>query len=225
MSRFQEPTTVVIAEDSTIVREGLRSLIESSEDFSVVAEAENGLEAIRAVEKNDPDLVMLDLSMPKMNGLSAIAEIRRQKPGIKILALTIHDDDEFILEAFKAGANGYCLKDSSYEDLLKALDTVMEGKTYLSAEISDKVLEGYLEGKKRLKTRTVWDSLTQREKEVLKLIGEGYKNTEIADFLCISEKTVSKHRSNIMNKLDIHNASGLTAYAIEKGLVDPSTAV
>lgn len=215
----QESVKVVIAEDSTIVREGLRSLLETSGGYQVVAEAENGMDAIRMVEDHQPDLVLLDLSMPKMNGISAICEIRRMMPDVKILTLTIHDNDEFILEAFNAGANGYCLKDSSYDDLVKAILKVLEGKTYLSAEISDKVLEGYLEGKKQLKSTTTFDSLTQREKEVLKLIGEGYKNMEIADFLCISVKTVGKHRSNIMDKIDIHNASGLTAYAIDKGLV------
>lgn len=219
-----KPTSVVIGEDSTIVREGLRALLESSKKFHVIAEAKNGLETIRAVDKHLPELVLLDLSMPKMNGISAVIEIRRHMPDVKILVLTIHDDDEFILDAFQAGVNGYCLKDASYKDLLKAIETVLEGKTYLSVEISDKVLEGYLEGKKHLKSQTTWDTLTQREKEVLKLIGEGHKNSEIANFLCISEKTVGKHRSNLMNKLDIHNASGLTAYAIEKGIINSNVA-
>ncbi|MFZ5571016.1 MAG: response regulator [Thermodesulfobacteriota bacterium] len=223
MNQFRKSTRVVIGEDSTIVRQGLRALLEASGEFSVVGEAEDGLEVIRVTDKHQPDLILLDLSMPKMNGIPAINEIRRKTQAIKILVLTIHADDEFIIDAFQAGANGYCLKDDSYEDLLKAMTTVMDGKTYLSPAISDKVLEGYLEGKKRLKKKTSWDTLTQREKEVLKLIGEGYKNMEIADFLCISEKTVSKHRSNIMSKLDIHNASGLTAYAIEKRLVSIST--
>jgi DNA-binding NarL/FixJ family response regulator len=211
---------IVIAEDHTILREGLRSmLLSASSDYEIVDEAANGLSAIRCVEQHKPDLILLDLSMPKMNGLAAISEIKKCSPQTKVLTLTVHKDEEYILEAFRSGANGYCLKDASSNELLMAIRTVLSGKTYFSPDVSKKVLEGYLEGRKTLKTESSWDSLTRREREVLKMIGEGYKNKEIADFLCISAKTVEKHRANIMSKLDLHNASELTAYAIEKGLV------
>lgn len=212
-------TKIVIAEDHTILRDGLHSLLEMQEGFEVVGHAADGLEAIDCAAQFQPDIMLLDISMPKMDGLSAIREIKKQHPRIKILALTVHRDEEYILSAFKAGADGYCLKDAHFEEVLKAVQVVLSGKSYMSPEVSEKVLEGYLEGRKTLKTSSAWDDLTQREKEVLKLIAEGHKNAEIAEFLCISVKTVNKHRSNLMRKLDIHNASALTSYAIEKGLV------
>jgi DNA-binding NarL/FixJ family response regulator len=216
---MREPRKMVVAEDHKILREGLISLLAGRDDIKVVGEAEDGLEAIRRVDQLQPDLVLLDLSMPRMDGLSAIREIKNRSPKTKILALTIHESEDFILEAFKSGADGYCLKDASSSELLMAIKSVLSGKRYLSPGISEKVLEGYIEGRKTLKTSSSWDTITQREKEILKMVGEGYKNREIADFLCISTKTVEKHRSNIMRKLDIHTASGLTALAIEKGLV------
>jgi DNA-binding NarL/FixJ family response regulator len=210
---------VVIAEDHKILREGLRALLSGGDTIQIVAEAQDGIEAIRCVEKHKPDLLLLDLSMPRMGGISVIKDIKSRFPEIKILALTIHESEDYILESFRAGANGYCLKDSSHKELVNAIENVLDGKTYLSPGVSEKVLEGYLEDRKTLKVQSSWDMITQREKEVLKLVGEGYKNKEIADYLCVSVKTVEKHRSNIMKKLDIHTASALTAYAIEKGLV------
>jgi DNA-binding NarL/FixJ family response regulator len=210
---------IVIAEDQRIVRKGLSALLTSSDELEIVGEAEDGLDAIRCVQHCKPDLVLLDLSMPKMSGIAAIYEIKSQHPETKILALTVHDSEEHILAAFQAGADGYCLKDATVAELLTSIKNVLSGKPYLSPEVSEKVLEGYLEGKKALKRTSSWDTLTQREKEVLKLVGEGYKTKEIADYLCISWKTVQKHRANIMDKLGLHSTSSLTAYAIEKGLV------
>jgi DNA-binding NarL/FixJ family response regulator len=216
---MQEKKTVVIAEDHTILREGLKALLNATDDLKVIGEAKDGMEAIRCINQKTPDLVLLDISMPKMGGISVIKEICGKVPETKIVALTMHREEEYALEAFKSGANGYCLKTSNHDELLFAIRTVLSGKTYVSPEISDKVLEGYLESKRKVKTKSSWDTLTQREIEVLKLVGEGYRNKEIADFLCISVKTVEKHRANIMQKLDLHSASALTAYAIDKGLV------
>lgn len=210
---------IVIAEDHRILREGLRALLDSNPEFEVTAEAEDGLEAIRCVKQSKPDLILLDLAMPRMNGLAAIRGIKKACPGTKILALTVHTNEEYIIEAFEAGADGYCLKDAGRNELLMAIRSVFSGRPYLSPGIADKVLEGYLEGRQTIKTTCSWDTLTRREKEVLKLVGEGYKNKEIADCLCISVKTAEKHRANIMNKLNLHSASALTTYAIEKGLV------
>jgi len=162
--------------------------------------------------------------MPRMNGISVIKDIKSRFPEMKIMALTVHDTEEYILETFHSGLDGYCLKDSSSSELLTAIRRVLQGDTYLSPGISEKVLVGFLEGKKTLKSGTSWDSITQREKEVLKLVGEGYRNKEISDYLCISVKTVEKHRSNIMRKLEVHTSSGLTAIAIEKGLVNKAIA-
>jgi DNA-binding NarL/FixJ family response regulator len=210
---------IVIAEDHTILREGLRALLSSSPDFEIVGEAEDGREAVRCVEKLKPNLILTDLSMPKMNGMDAIREIKKKSPETKILVLTVHKTEEYILATLQAGADGYLLKDSTHAELVAAVRHVLGGKHYISPGISDKVLKGYLEGRKTLKTKTAWETLTQREREILKLIAEGYKNKEIADDLCISVKTVEKHRSNLMEKLNLHNVQALTTYAIEKGLV------
>jgi DNA-binding NarL/FixJ family response regulator len=210
---------IVIAEDHTILREGLRSLLSSSQDFEIVGEAEDGHMAIQCVEKCKPDLILMDLSMPRMNGMDAIREIKRQSPQTKILVLTVHKAEEYILATLHAGADGYVLKDTTHTELVMAIRSVLMGKPYLSPGISEKVIEGYLEGRKTLKTRSSWETLTQREREILKLIAEGYKNKEIADYLCISPKTVEKHRANLMEKLDLHNVQALTTFAIEKGLV------
>jgi DNA-binding NarL/FixJ family response regulator len=154
-----------------------------------------------------------------MGGISVLKDVKSRFPETKVLVLTIHESEDFILEGFKSGANGYCLKDSGRGELFTAIEKVLDGKNYISPGIADKVLEGYLEDRRKIKTHSSWDTITQREREVLKLVGEGYMNKEIADYLCISVKTVEKHRSNIMQKLDLHTASALTAVAIEKGLV------
>jgi DNA-binding NarL/FixJ family response regulator len=219
MGMMGQKVRIVIAEDHTILREGLRSLLSSDPNFEIVGEAEDGREAIRCVEKLKPDLILTDLSMPRMNGMEAIKEIRRVSPVTKILVLTVHKTEEYILATFRAGANGYLLKDSTHAELVMAVKKVLSGKQYISPEISAKVIEGYLEGKKTLKSQTSWETLTQREREILKLIAEGYKNKEIADDLCISVKTVEKHRANLMEKLNLHNVQALTTYAIEEGLV------
>jgi DNA-binding NarL/FixJ family response regulator len=197
----------------------LQALLKGNGNLEVVGEAEDGLEAVRCVEKKNPDLLLLDLNMPRMDGISVIKEVKRRHPETKIIVLTMHKQEEYILEAFKSGAEGYCLKASSHDELMMAINAVLSGKFYVSPEISEKVLEGFLEGQKNIKKKSSWDTLTQREKEVLKLVAEGYQNKEISDYLCISVKTVEKHRANIMEKLDLHSASALTAYAIEKGLV------
>ena len=213
---------IVIAEDHTILRDGLRSLLSSGEQYEVVGEAADGLEAVRCIEQRSPDLILLDLSMPRMSGASVIKEVKTRFPEVKVLALSVHDSEEYILETFELGADGYCTKAASHSELLMAIGSVLSGKRYISPDISDKVLQGFIEERKTLKSASSWETLTQREKEVLKMVGEGYKNKEIADFLCISVKTVQKHRANIMRKLNLHTASLLTSYAIDKGLVEKS---
>lgn len=212
---------IVIAEDQTIVRKGLRSLLESEKNFEIIAEAGDGLETIKCVEQYSPDLVLLDLAMPRMSGLSALKDIKERFKHTRVLVLTFHTSEEYILEAFASGADGYCLKNDTHGELLTAINSLLSGKSYISPSVSGKVLEGYLEGRQKLRKETSWESLTKREKEVLKLVGESYSSVEIGEVLNISPKTVDKHRSNIMNKLNLHSASALTAYAIEKGLVAP----
>lgn len=211
---------IVIAEDHTILREGLRFLLNSSPELEVVGEAADGREAVRIAEKLKPNLILTDLSMPRMNGMDAIREIKRVSPHTKILVLTVHKTEEYILATLQAGADGYLLKDTTHAELLSAIKHVLGGKSYISPGISDTVLEGYLEGRKAIKTATSWETLTRREREILKLVAEGYKNKEIASDLFISVKTVEKHRANLMEKLNLHNVQSLTKYAIEKGLVN-----
>ena len=219
MKIMGQKVRIVIAEDHTILREGLKSLLSSNPDFEIIGEAEDGREAIRCVEKFKPDLILMDLSMPRINGLDAIKEIKKRFSETKILVLTVHKTEEYILASLKSGADGYILKDSTHAELVLAVKNVLSGKHYISPGISEKVIEGYLEGKKNLKRKSSWETLTQREREILKLIAEGYKNKEIGDYLCISPKTVEKHRANLMEKLDLHNVQALTTFAIEKGLV------
>ena len=216
---MKERQKIVIAEDYTILREGLRAILSSDSELEVVGEAEDGGVAVQCTAELKPDLVLMDLSMPKMSGIEAIREIKKKSPRTKILVLTIHHTEEHILAALKAGADGYALKDSTQGELLMAVKRVLQGKRYLSPGISEQVIDGYLEGRKDLKPRTSWDTLTGREREVLKLIAEGYKSKEIAEYLCISPKTVEKHRSNLMQKLNLHSSPALTALAIEKGLI------
>lgn len=216
---MQQKYSVVIAEDHTILREGLKALINATDDLRVIDEAENGLGAIRCINEKKPDIVLLDLSMPKLGGISVIKEITRMSPEVKILVLTMHSDEEQIVNAFLSGAKGYCLKTSSNNELLTAIRTILSGKTYACQEISGTILNDYLANKNLSGAEPPSETLTQRELEVLKLVGEGYRNKEIADLLCISPKTVEKHRANIMNKLDLHNAAALTAYAIKHDLV------
>jgi DNA-binding NarL/FixJ family response regulator len=210
---------VIIAEDHTILREGLRSLLSTRNNLQVIGEAGDGREAVRIVNQLLPDLLLIDLSMPKLNGMEAIREIKSNHPEIKIIVLTVHKSDEYILASLDAGANGYILKDAGQNELILAIEYVMAGKVFLSPSISGKVVASYLENNKRKKNTSAWDDLTTREKEILKLIAEGNKNRDIAAHLCISPKTVEKHRSNLMRKLGLRNASTLTAYAIEKGIV------
>ena len=217
---MDERQRVLIAEDHTLLRAGLRALLLQDPNLEIVGEADNGRDAIRAIGNLKPHLVLMDLSMPGMNGIEAITDIKRRYPDTRVLVLTIHKTDEYIHESLRAGADGYILKDATHDELRVAIRSVLNGKIYLSPDISSNVINGYL-GSSRIEglVASPWDTLTHREREVLKLVAEGHPNKYIAEYLCLSIKTVEKHRSNLMKKLDLHNASTLTAYAIEKGLV------
>lgn len=210
---------ICIAEDHTILRAGLKAILVTDTSLDIVVEVADGLELLNAARDFSLDLVILDLSMPKLHGLEAIREIRRRYQDLKILVLTMHDTEEYVFAALDAGAQGYVLKEASQTELLLAINTALLGKTYLSPEISGKVLQGYLEGRKADKPSSSWDTLTRREREILKLIAEGHKNKDIALCLHMSVKTVETHRTHLMRKLDLHNAAALTAYAVEKGLL------
>jgi DNA-binding NarL/FixJ family response regulator len=216
---MNEKHRILIAEDHTLLRVGLRALLEQEPDVEVVGEAGNGRDAIRLIPTLSPHLVLMDLTMPGTNGVEAIAEIKRRYPEVRILVLTLHRADEYVHQSLKAGADGYILKDATHDELRVAVRSVLNGKTYLSPDISNKVVSGYLGGNGNSGFSSTWETVTHREREVLKLVAEGRSNKIIAQYLCLSVKTVEKHRSNLMRKLDLHNASMLTAFAIEKGLV------
>jgi DNA-binding NarL/FixJ family response regulator len=214
-----EKRRIVIAEDHTILREGLRALLASGHEFDVVGDAEDGLEAVKQVQRLRPDVVIMDLSMPKINGVEAIKEIKRVVPDTKIVVLTVHKNEEYVLASFQAGSDGYVLKYASHDELVSAIRTVLKGEPYLSPAVSAVVLKAYVGGQKGPDNPMPCHALTAREKEVLKLIAEGYKNKQIADLLGISIKTVERHRSNLMKKLDLHSGSALTAFALQKGFI------
>jgi two-component system response regulator NreC len=208
---------VLLADDHKITRQGLRSLLEKQQGIEVVAEAENGREAVRLSGETAPDVVIMDLTMPDLNGVEATRQILSQSPDVKIIALSMHSDALFVTEMLKSGAAGYLLKDCAFEELARAIRTVTENKTYLSPSISGVVVEDYIH---RLSTQdfTGSDVLSDREREVLQLMAEGNSTKQIAQKLHISVKTVETHRRQIMNKLDIHTVAELTKYAIRKGL-------
>jgi two-component system response regulator NreC len=210
---------ILLVEDHTILREGLRALLGSEPDLSVVGEAGNGREALLQVPECKPGLILMDLSMPNTNGTEAIQDIKRRYPEVRIVVLTVHKSEEYIRASLRAGADGYVLKDDTHVELLVAIRCVLKGKTYLSPGICQNVVSEYLDSSQFTKSPASWEALTHREREVIKLIAEGSRNKEIASYLSLSEKTVEKHRSNLMKKLDLHSASQLTAYAINNGLI------
>jgi DNA-binding NarL/FixJ family response regulator len=211
---------IVIAEDQTILREGLRAILEDYPEFEVTGEAADGLEAIRMCAKLAPDLLLLDFSMPRMNGVEAIADIKKQCPQTKILMLTAHGSVEYLFTAFKAGADGYALKDAEQAELLQAIRTVLQGKKYIPAAVAEEYKSRGISTDGMTEEREPATVLTKREKVVLKMVAEGYSNKKIAGLLHISPKTVDNHRTNIMRKLDLHTSQALTFHAIHIGLVD-----
>jgi DNA-binding NarL/FixJ family response regulator len=211
---MSENKKIFIVDDSRLFREGIKAILSQDADYEFTGEASDGIDAIRLIRKAKPDLVILDLSMPRMSGFSVIRGIKSEMPEIKILVLSIHETQEHILNAFAAGVDGYALKDASRDELKLAIASVLEGKQYVNPHAAGQVIiDCLVEGKHKLST----DPLSHREKEIIKLIGEGYQNKEISSMLNISVKTVEKHRSNILGKLDLHNSAGLTAYAFEHG--------
>jgi len=187
-------------------------------DFEVVGEVDNGHDALYQAGQLKPDLVLSDLSMPKTNGTEAIQRIKNRYPDIKILVLTVHKTEEHVHAALKAGADGYVLKDDTSNELIVAISNILAGKTYLSPSICNEVVMRYLAGPDKGEITSSIDQLTTREREVMKLIAEGYKNKDVAQYLSISLKTVEKHRSNLMKKLDLHSASSITSFAIKNGV-------
>jgi DNA-binding NarL/FixJ family response regulator len=210
----------LIVEDHNLLRQGLRSMVGALPDFEVVGEAREGKEAIRQALALQPDLILMDLSMPGMNGIEATAQIKRRLPQIRIIALTAYKSDEYVREALRAGADGYVMKDASYDELLIALRSVMTGKTFLSPDVSGHLVDRLLSRGQGLSSTRPWDTLTARERSIFKLIAEGRTNRAAAEYLNLSAKTVEKHRASVMRKLGLRNVAELTLVALEWGLIE-----
>jgi DNA-binding NarL/FixJ family response regulator len=210
---------ILLADDHTIVRDGIRALIEDEKDMAVIGEADDGHSAVRLTLDLKPDVVLMDIAMPLLNGLEATRQIRRRLPGARVLVLTMHDNEEYVRQILTVGAMGYILKDTAARTLLGAIRSVYKGEPVLSPAITRLVLEDYLRTGD-LRKNDSSDVLSQRESEVLQLIAEGYTNKQIAEILCISIKTVQSHRSNLMTKLHLHDRGELIKYAIQKKIIE-----
>jgi DNA-binding NarL/FixJ family response regulator len=216
---LQKKITVLIADDHTIVRHGIASLLSLNEDFQTVAEAENGRDAVDLTIQLKPDVVLMDIGMPVLNGLEATRQIRKHVPQSRVLILSGYDNDEYILQVVQSGANGYVLKTTLLEDLYAAIRSVYNGQAFFSPSVSKVIVEGYLNrSSSSIASAKSLRSLTTREREILQLIAEGHLHQQIALRLSISVRTVDTHRNNIMKKLDIHDTAGLVNYAIKNGI-------
>jgi DNA-binding NarL/FixJ family response regulator len=210
---------VLLADDHTILRDGIRSLLEDEPDIEVIGEAEDGHSAVRMTEQFEPDVVVMDIAMPLLNGLEATRQIKRNNPQVKVLILTMHENEEYIRQVLATGAMGYILKDAAARELLGAIRAVHRGEAVLSPAITRLVIEDYLRWGEP-QPEVISNGLSAREREVLQLIAEGYTNKQIGEILCISVKTVQAHRNNLMQKLDLHDRGELIKYAIQKKIIE-----
>jgi two-component system response regulator NreC len=212
---------ILIADDHAIVREGLRKLLEEQPDMVVVGEAEDGLKALRKVKSTRPDVALIDIAMPNLNGLEAVGLIKEAAPETKIILLSMHKKDAYVHQALEAGARGYVLKASHTSDVLEAIKSVYRGEYFLSSKINTELIGNFLQSRREKPVKSNYDLLSEREQQVFRLLVEGRTTAEIADVLCISSKTVEKHRANTMRKLDIHNMVEMVKFAIKIGIVGP----
>lgn len=215
-----EEIKVLLVDDHTIVRQGLRLLLDTQPDIRIVGETGEGREAIEKARQLMPDVILMDISMPGMNGLEACRRIRECCPGTRILALTMHDNEEYFFQALSAGAAGYILKKADPAELVSAIRVVYQGGAFLYPSVAKSLVADFLRRVDSGEERANFDGLTEREREILKLVAEGKTNREIASLLLISTKTADRHRANLMDKLNVHNRSQLIKYAIRKGIID-----
>ena len=225
MAKPAQPTAtkvkILIADDHAIVREGIRMILEAQPDFEVVGEAEDGDEAVRLARKLAPEVVVMDISMPKLNGVEATHAIREGLPGVHVLILTMHEEQSYLFQLLRLGAAGYVLKRAAATDLVEAVRAAHRGETFLYPAVAQSIVQDYLERLRTGEGSERYGGLTYREREILVLIAEGLTNAQIAEKLVISVKTVQTHRAHIMKKLDLHDRSLLVRYAVRKGLIPP----
>ena len=210
---------VLLADDHGVVRKGLRYLLERGKGIKVIGEAAEGRQAVKLAEELGPEVVIMDIAMPQLNGIEATAQIVKHNPEIGVVILSMHSDEGYLVRALQAGAKGYLLKDSAETDLVRAVEAAAAGKPFFSPAIAKTLLEDYLGQLEQKGVRDPYDSLTQREKEILQLIAEGKSNKEVATLLNVSLNTVETHRTHLMQKLDLHNTAEIVLYAVRKGVV------
>ena len=210
---------VLLADDHGIVRKGLRFVLESEPNMVVVAEASNGREAVRLCEQYQPEIAIVDIAMPQLNGIEAVSQIRKASPSTQAMVLSMHSDETYILRALSAGAKGYILKDAVEDEILPAVRSVLKGKSYFSPAIAKTLLEDYVRYLRQRGLEDSYDLLTDREKEILQLLAEGRSNKEVANLLNLSVTTVETHRTNMMQKLGLHSAAEIVLYAVRKRII------
>lgn len=217
---MSDKTRILLCDDHTILRTGLKMLIGAADDLTVVGEAADGDEAIAMTDRLTPDVVLMDISMPRMDGIKATAEIKRRHPETKVLMLTMHENDEYLFRTIRAGGSGYVLKKAADDEVLDAIRHVASGGAFLRPAVTTKLVQDYLERVEQGEETDSYGKLTEREREILRLIAEGNTNAQIAGLLVISVRTVESHRAHIMEKLGIQNRAELVKYALRKGLLD-----
>ena len=208
---------VVIADDHAMFRHGMRRILSEHADLEVIGEAQNGLDLLHLLKKLSPNLILLDISMPGLRGLEAISEIKRMHPNTKIIMLTMHRDSDYLFQAVSSGVSGYLLKEDAEKDLFTAIETARRGGTYISPLVAEDSMQDWAQMRRGEKHAEAAEPLTVRERQILKLIAEGKSSKEIGDVLCISYRTVERHRANIMEKLNVNKTADLVRYAVQKG--------
>jgi two-component system response regulator NreC len=211
---------ILLADDHTLLRAGLKLMLNAQPDMEVVGEAQDGHQALQEATRLHPDIILMDITMPDMNGIEATKLIKKQLPEVKVLILTMHENDEYVFQALRAGASGYMLKEAADTDLISALHVVQSGYFYLSPTAQSVMVGDYLQRVRAGEEKDSYSSLTEREREILKLVAEGYTNNQIAERLVISPKTVDTHRTHIMDKLNLHSRAELVKYAMRRGLLE-----
>ncbi len=214
------PITIVIADDHTIVRQGLKKILKEEKGLKVIGEAKDGREAVAAVQEHQPDIVIMDIAMPELNGIEATRQIKQARVETKIIILSMHDHSRYIRELLGLGVSGYLLKNAASHDIVKAVISAAKGQTFLSPTISSRVIEDYVELNKKSVEEELYNTLSNREREVFQMVVEGSSTKKIAETLCVSPSTIKSHRSNIMEKLKMDNLSQLIQYAIQLGIID-----
>jgi DNA-binding NarL/FixJ family response regulator len=207
---------VVLADDHILVRRGLRRILEEKADLEIVGEVGDGLELLNILNKIEPNLIILDVSMPNLRGIEAIPEIRHVRPATKVLMLTMHKEEEYLYQAISAGANGYLLKEDAEKELFSAIESIQGGRIYISPGLADQSMQNWAKMRRGEDDSRIAEALTIRQREILKMIAEGKSNKEIGDMLCISVRTVERHRANMMDKLNIRKTAELVQYALKK---------